>query len=956
MNDVKTATTALKAVVELGYPLELSRVLDYLKNFDSKDQLIQFDNEEGLCSFLEKHPAIFWVEGGKVFPAQMKPKGKSKSSPQTQSLPNYPKDQPTSDSSEKTRQQEQKVDDVEEVEGSKEKNKSLNAVDNVHQTAKLREDGIKSIAAVLKREGPMRLKALFRYVQGLQPEVRSFVGKDEESVAEFLVENPDDFLIDDDDVVFHISTVQQEAMQQFKSVLQSKGKLSVSKLTGHISGFRHKYEILWFVGDNPSDVETFLRRYPNLFKVDNSGTVSLIKSTKTKQVASASESSGGKTKSKTTIVSKKVAVEVPHEKSEQPKMNKDKKLLQEGVEHFKGVLQVKGSMPMERLFGHVNQCRKEVKRAVGTKEDEVKKLLKSHPDVFSISKKGNVQLQQISCKAKQKQVDQGKEKLVATKSTSNSKEQEKTDQIASTGSAPDLSQEGNQVATNDKDTFLLQDFSSNSCHHLFDPSASDDINMKQTVDQINAVENHQEPDEEEEQVDVERETSELIFDLIQRCGEISFSALQGYINLLGEDKQECIKHRGGLLSFLHHHHGQTFRIDQVSVTQEETQARTTSAPVHRRPLHLLVGEDGTRVWVNSGEQDMQHLSTNVPMESVVPGANPPGQPDDFTSLLPMFKDNLSPIQDNLVEVEIDIGRIPVARYYNPDSPCLLATTRLSDQTLTRETLETILFGLPLERSAIGQGRVLLKGTLHWISTLKNSSGEVVGLTLRRGQAVPGCLDLLWDVVTSGTSTLIMGRPCSGRTTLLREWARVLSDVCYRRVIVVDTLKEIAGGDDVPHPGIGGARRVQVHNRCDQVSQLQTAASNHSPDCIIVDEVQTQEEVTALQAIRLTGIQVVAGVCAGCLTDLVQNSVMRGLLGLSDPASTFPQTPSTSESAPPAFPQTLPVFQAAVVIHSRDMVSVYSDAASFVRVSLSEGRFPLAQQRKRVVTRDRETEL
>ncbi|XP_066284444.1 uncharacterized protein [Branchiostoma lanceolatum] len=351
---------------------------------------------------------------------------------------------------------------------------------------------------------------------------------------------------------------------------------------------------------------------------------------------------------------------------------------------------------------------------------------------------------------------------------------------------------------------------------------------------------------------------------------------------------------------------------------------------------------------------MQPLAV-FPKEGIVPVANPPGQPDDFTLLLPMFKDNLRPIQDNLVEVEMDIGRIPIARYYSPESPCLLAAIRLSEQTLTRETLETILFALPLERSAIGQGRVLLRGSLHWISTLKNSLGEVVGLTLRRGQAVPGCLDLLWDVVTSGTSTLIVGRPCSGKTTLLREWARVLSDVCYRRVIVVDSLNEIAGGDDIPHPGIGGARRVQVHNRCEQVSQLQTAARNHSPDCIIVDEVQTQEEVTALQAIRLTGIQVVAGVCAGCLTDLLHNSVMRGLLGLSDPPSSISAPPGVSQQ-PLTFPQTLPVFQAAVTIHNRDTVSVYSDIASFVSVWLLEGRFPLAQHRKRVVTRDRETEL
>ncbi|XP_066284445.1 uncharacterized protein [Branchiostoma lanceolatum] len=371
------------------------------------------------------------------------------------------------------------------------------------------------------------------------------------------------------------------------------------------------------------------------------------------------------------------------------------------------------------------------------------------------------------------------------------------------------------------------------------------------------------------------------------------------------------------------------------------------------PLQLLGTEDGAGVWADSRKQDEQSLEAVCQTKFVVPGANASGY-DDFTSLLPMFKDILRPIQDNLVEVEMDIGRIPIARYYNPQSP-LLAAIRLSEQTLTRETLETILFALPLERSAIGQGRVLLRGSLHWISTLKNSLGEVVGLTLRRGQAVPGCLDLLWDVVTSGTSTLIVGRPCSGKTTLLREWARVLSDVCYRRVIVVDTLNEIAGGDDIPHPGIGGARRVQVHNRCEQVSQLQTAARNHSPDCIIVDEVQTQEEVTALQAIRLTGIQVVAGVCAGCLPDLLHNSVMRGLLGLSDPPSST-SAPLGVSQQPLTFPQTLPVFQAAVTIHNRETVSVYPDIASFVRVWLLEGRFPLAQHRKRVVTRDRETEL
>ncbi|XP_066284442.1 uncharacterized protein [Branchiostoma lanceolatum] len=830
---------------------------------------------------------------------------------------------------------------------------------------------------------------------------------------------------------------------------------------------------------------------------------------------------------------------------------------QDAVAFFRGKVLEKGQVSIQVLSSSFGSCPRAIRRHVGSSQKGLVRFLRDHPDTFSLDE------DEMVCSVK--------DTLQAVK------EQEKTDHITHIDTA--ALQGGYELATNaqeDRNDLLEQDISRSICHNWFNPPKSHDSEVKHTVDQIDPVENQEETDEEVDPVDVERETLELIYDLVQRCGEISICTLQGYINLLGEDKQECIKDRGGLLCFLEH--DQIFKIDHVSEgislkkvqetepdsnsadneqehqsteaiivkgevektdepsknagssdienkqenqhipirehgddtgtslltnsirtedkhddvdvstvvtpselvtsetnvviavspvqtlrtlpapdlnqqdqvscssstavptatvhpmsvtndssvpstsgtenghdgrpvgafshdlstesrlntipvqieetgtvaqvsqsstvedtnallpssaersadssqgTQDQTQAGTgsTSVPVQGRPLHLLVGEDGTRVWVNSGQQDMQPLAV-FPKEGIVPVANPPGQPDDFTLLLPMFKDNLRPIQDNLVEVEMDIGRIPIARYYSPESPCLLAAIRLSEQTLTRETLETILFALPLERSAIGQGRVLLRGSLHWISTLKNSLGEVVGLTLRRGQAVPGCLDLLWDVVTSGTSTLIVGRPCSGKTTLLREWARVLSDVCYRRVIVVDSLNEIAGGDDIPHPGIGGARRVQVHNRCEQVSQLQTAARNHSPDCIIVDEVQTQEEVTALQAIRLTGIQVVAGVCAGCLTDLLHNSVMRGLLGLSDPPSSISAPPGVSQQ-PLTFPQTLPVFQAAVTIHNRDTVSVYSDIASFVSVWLLEGRFPLAQHRKRVVTRDRETEL
>ncbi|XP_019619473.1 PREDICTED: uncharacterized protein LOC109466241 [Branchiostoma belcheri] len=2119
MKDIKTSAAALRALVELGYPLELSRVVDYLKNLESKDELLQFDNEEGLCNFLQKYPTMFWVEGGKVFPAQMKPKGRP--SPQTQQ--SQPKAQGVSNSTDKATQLEQKVNKVETLEGDEKKNRNLDSAD----IAKLREDSIKAIAAVLKREGPTRLKALLKYAHELPPEVRLFVGKEEESIISFILEQPDVFFIDDNDVVFHVSTVHKEAAQEFKLVLQSRGKLHVDRLTGHISSSKHRHAILWFIGGR-SDVEKFLKGYPNVFRVDDSGTVSLINA-KSKQPTLASACSGEK--ATTTDTTTKVAVDsLSNKTSEQLKTSKENKLLEEGVKHFRDVLQVKGSMPIERLFGHVNQCRDEVKRAIGTKENEVETFLHKYPEVFSISRKRNVYL--VSSNAKQQQVNPGKDKLLANPKTKQCKEsvaikeegvkhfkkvleskgslhikslcghsgqykyvdpmlkiigggpssvmdflkgfpnmfsigddgmvhltsqsqankpgtenrsyamvvetgqkvqakaadsshlqdnikgksasstavvgthdktagkakkesillegvqhfkqvleskgsmplknifghvnqcrnqvkwaigssvdnvkkfllkypevfyvdkkmvvhlacnrakeqqqeqnkpnnkqlqiEEKalahftemlsrkgpsTTHVLSScfsscgedirrhvgnskeglikffrkhpqifkvdadeivylkstgsmhiqsmvfkpqrwascdtltvpcdtvfpkvlsklsGSTPDvrsavgggtlqqeeevkdkLSQQDrkdkyetgdgtstctsmpcpqtqhtpNQKAdssnnfpdkfisavkdilskkgslhvvqlvdklgtmlpherfelsgvrlllkkcpedfhVNDQDIveevppmnvfavvnkmlgnnscfatledtsivyvhialyrermgvdctrlqdhlstgdillvdtehgtpgssskwtatniravfkspksvdadkngvnfqtpmpflpattivrspseicgaivklvasstlhvkdlssrmkylnhdavlylrekggllsflqsqpqlFLVQDkcvtlvagegeldegtsqclaspgarctigevsvISKNIAHlHLPDdkeaildltdsittshlsvgdclvayinivPSNQSEIpwevsevkcvmgiavpaqvhaktatatcgshllkyvlqqcvleeevdtvlawhrllsqttqvtfeeveeclkglsqkskmhtlqqgvpceffekyptlfhvdrfrktvslvecspmsktlfvgdvkhvktlpaqvegntqtvtekppvlgnsvasaadtdkdaveffksmvlakgqvsvqvlstcfdacptairqhvgssmkglakflrdhpdtfsldkndmvcalkdtfktvkqgremdqiaqkavayfkailskkgpltihvlssgfgpcpknirmhvgsskfgltnfffyhpeiftvdkdqvvsltdktsaavdhslppskdggdkldsnslsvgtlvdaqgqhqhsaptplaveedtdgvnNQKQTSDYAEGVrdqsslgpalllevgelssnvqedrnistvqdasrsscpqspnppvlysseEQHledqadQEP-QQKDQAEIEKETLELIVNLVQKSGQVSLTSLQGHINLLGEEKQDCIKDKGGLLTFLQHHYGTIFNIDptseSVSLRQKQDVQRTepdflTSSSAEGeqlQPKQLTVEEEVENVRsslektsIRVDISDAEDSKKNVPMKEaeddsrtsflkpmhptcteecdevdtvvtpsvsfthetdavslpiptvqtpnpqleqylnqeeavcdslglptatvhpVVPVDNPPGQPDDdFTSLLHMFKDNLSPIQDNLVEVEMDIGRIPIARYYNPASPNLLAPLRLSEETLTRETLETILSALPLDRSATGQGRVLLRGSLHWVSTLKNSSDDVVGLTLRRGQAVPGCLDLLWDMVTSGTSTLIIGRPCSGKTTLLREWARVLSDVCYRRVIVVDTLNEIAGGDDVPHPGVGGARRVQVHNRCQQVSQLQTAARNHSPDCIIVDEVQTLEEVTALQAIRLTGIQVIAGVCAGSLPDLLHNSVMRGLLGMSDPPS------STSASRgvipqPPTFPQALPVFQAAVQIHNRDNLSVYSDVASFVRMSLLEGRFPLAQHRKRVVTNGRQTEL
>ena len=77
-------------------------------------------------------------------------------------------------------------------------------------------------------------------------------------------------------------------------------------------------------------------------------------------------------------------------------------------------------------------------------------------------------------------------------------------------------------------------------------------------------------------------------------------------------------------------------------------------------------------------------------------------------------------------------------------------------------------------------------TLHRISCLRNRDGGIVGLTCRVGRAVPGSAALIADLAASGRSILLLGRPGSGKTTVLRDVSRMLAAECRRRVVIVDT--------------------------------------------------------------------------------------------------------------------------------------------------------------------------
>ncbi|HSF25018.1 MAG TPA: AAA family ATPase, partial [Blastocatellia bacterium] len=187
--------------------------------------------------------------------------------------------------------------------------------------------------------------------------------------------------------------------------------------------------------------------------------------------------------------------------------------------------------------------------------------------------------------------------------------------------------------------------------------------------------------------------------------------------------------------------------------------------------------------------------------------------------------------ESLIEVVLDLGRQPEARYPGE-------AAYLNDSLVSHEDLKYV-------ASRAGRftrdNRAGIERTLHRISAMRNRLGEIVGLTCRVGRAIYGTVDIIRDIVESGKSILLMGRPGVGKTTLLREAARVLADDLGKRVIVVDTSNEIAGDGDVPHPGIGRARRMQVPEPELQHQVMIEAVENHMPEVIVIDEIGSSQE-------------------------------------------------------------------------------------------------------------------
>ena len=296
--------------------------------------------------------------------------------------------------------------------------------------------------------------------------------------------------------------------------------------------------------------------------------------------------------------------------------------------------------------------------------------------------------------------------------------------------------------------------------------------------------------------------------------------------------------------------------------------------------------------------------------------------------------------ENLLEIILDLGRVPTARFVDRE-------IILREAEVTRAEIDYV-------DERVGEfdadNRAGLERTLHRLSAIRNRRDAVVGLTLRVGRAVYGTIDIIEDIVNSGKSLLILGRPGVGKTTLLREAARILAET--KRVVIVDTSNEIGGDGDVPHPAVGKARRMQVKAPTLQHEVMIEAVENHNPEVIVIDEIGRELETLAARTIAERGVQLIGTAHGNTLDNLLLNPTLSDLVGgieavtLSDEEARRRGTQKTvlERRAPPTF-------DVLVEIQTRDRFAVHTDIMASVDALLRG--FPLPPE---IRTRDPEGQI
>lgn len=298
--------------------------------------------------------------------------------------------------------------------------------------------------------------------------------------------------------------------------------------------------------------------------------------------------------------------------------------------------------------------------------------------------------------------------------------------------------------------------------------------------------------------------------------------------------------------------------------------------------------------------------------------------DDIDKLLGVLPEHLQAALhtighiDHLIEIVMDLGRQPTARYVDTE-------ITLHEAEITNDDLEWVTMHIGLFDN---DNRAGMERTLHRISAIRNRQNKIIGLTCRIGRAVFGTIDIIEDYIHSGHNVLLLGPPGVGKTTLLREAARVLAE--KKRVVIVDTSNEIGGDGDVPHPAVGKSRRMQVSVPARQHEVMIEAVENHNPQVIVIDEIGRESEALAARTIAERGVQLIGTAHGNTLDNLLLNPTLSDLVGgiesvtLSDDEARRRNTQKTVLER-----RSLPTFNVLVEIQARDRLLVHDDVSAAV---------------------------
>ncbi len=277
--------------------------------------------------------------------------------------------------------------------------------------------------------------------------------------------------------------------------------------------------------------------------------------------------------------------------------------------------------------------------------------------------------------------------------------------------------------------------------------------------------------------------------------------------------------------------------------------------------------------------------------------------------------------ENLIEVVMDLGRTPEARFRKK------TFKTISNKQVSHDDIEHVVKQIGHFTS---DNRAGIPRTLHRISALRNRQGEIIGLTCRVGKAITGTIECIKDLVDSGKSLLILGPPGMGKTTKLREIAKRLADEGKKRVVIVDTSNEIAGDGDIPHPAVGRSRRMQVSSPEKQKEVMIEAVENHTPEVIVVDEIGTEAEALASRTIAERGVILIATAHGSTLESLIKNPMLSDLIGgvqtvtLGDDEAKRRATQKTILER-----ENKPTFDVCVEMRDHSTMAVYPDVAEAV---------------------------